>query len=85
LYATLTAVKVLENLGNNSDFTLIRINNLVDIDVVPPSKYSYGVDGADKVEDEVEVEDEDEVEEADDEVKDERNMEAVEEVTPVSQ
>jgi hypothetical protein len=62
-YAKLTAIKVLENLGNNFEFTLVRIKNLVDIDVVPPSKYSHGVDGADKVEDELEDELEEEVEE----------------------
>jgi hypothetical protein len=53
-YAKLTAIKVLENLGNNSEFTLIHIKNLVDIGAVPPSKYSYGLDGADEVEGEVE-------------------------------
>jgi hypothetical protein len=70
LYAKLTTIKVLENLGNNSEFTLIYIKNIVDIGVVPPSKHSYGLDGADEVEDEEE-----------DEVEDGRNIAAVEEVT----
>jgi hypothetical protein len=87
LYAKLTAIKVLKNLGNNFEFTLVRIKHLVDIGVVPPSKYSYGVDCADKVvdevEDEVENEVEDEVEEEEEE--DERKMSAVEEVTPFVQ
>jgi hypothetical protein len=48
-YSKLTAIKVLKNLGNNSEFTLVCINNIVDIDVVLPSKYSYGVDGTDEV------------------------------------
>jgi hypothetical protein len=38
-------------LGNNSEFTLIHIKNLVDICVVPRVNYSYGLDGADEVED----------------------------------
>jgi hypothetical protein len=73
-YAKLTAIKVLEHLGNNSEFTLIHIKNFVDIGVAPPSKYSYIVDGADKLEDKDE-----------DEVEDERNIAAFEEVTPVIQ
>jgi hypothetical protein len=53
-FVKLTAIKVLENLCNNSEFTLARIKSIVDIGVVPTSKYSYGVDGTDEVEDEVE-------------------------------
>jgi hypothetical protein len=75
-YAKLTAIKVLKKLGNNSEFTLISIKNLVDIGGVPPYNYSYGVDSAD----EVEGEDEEEYE-----VEDERNISAVEEITPVIQ
>jgi hypothetical protein len=75
-YAKLTAIKVLENLGNHSESTLVCIKNLVDIGAVPPSKYSYGMDGAEKVEDEVEDKVEDKVE---DEVEDEFEDEVEEE------
>jgi hypothetical protein len=65
-YAKLTAIKVLGNLANNSEYTLMHINNLLDIGVVPRSNYSYGLDDAD-------------------EVKDERNIAAVEEEMSVIQ
>jgi hypothetical protein len=49
VYAKLTAIKVLENKGKNSEFTLIHIKKLVDIGDVPHSNYSYGLDGAEDV------------------------------------
>jgi hypothetical protein len=50
-----TAIKVLENKGKNSEFTLIHIKKLVDIGVVPRSNYSYGVDGAEDVNNELKI------------------------------
>jgi hypothetical protein len=49
VYAKLTAIKVLENKGKNSEFTLIHIKKLVDIGDVPHSNYSCGLDGAEDV------------------------------------
>jgi hypothetical protein len=50
-YTKLTAIKVLENKGKNSEFTLIRIKKLVDIGVVPRSNYLYRLDSAEDVDD----------------------------------
>jgi hypothetical protein len=59
-YAKSTAIKVLENVGKNSEFTLIHIKKLFDIGDVSLSEYSYGemdVDGDQQLADEQPSED----------------------------